>query len=286
MRFDVLTLFPEMFSNYLGESLFHQSIVNGLVSVGLHSMRDWTYDRHRTVDDRPFGGGPGMVLKVEPVVDCVEAVQHGNFGENSLEFSCKTENFDPESIPFEDSIHSQPGHLVMLTPAGRVFRQTVAEELVQHPRLVFLCGRYEGFDDRVRQILCPDEISIGDYVLNGGEVASMVMMEAIIRLIPGVLGDEMSSVTDSFSSGNRFLESAQFTRPRVFRGLEVPEILFSGHHANIEEWHREENLKLTKNRRPDLIPPGFEEEEAAKKKKKRRTRKVKSEETDIENQNI
>lgn len=277
MRFDVLTLFPEMFTNYLGESLFHQSIVNGLVSVGLHTMRDWTYDRHRTVDDRPFGGGPGMVLKVEPVVDCVEAVQQGKFGESSIELSCKTENFDPDSVTFDETVKSKPGHLVMLTPAGRVFRQTVAEELVQHERLVFLCGRYEGFDDRVRQILHPDEISIGDYVLNGGEVASMVLMEAIIRLIPGVLGDEMSSVTDSFSSGNRLLESAQYTRPRVFRGLEVPEILFSGHHANIEKWRRSENLKLTKERRPDLVTP---EDEIEEKPKKKRARKVKKEETE------
>ncbi len=277
MRFDVLTLFPEMFTNYLGESLFHQSIVNGLVSVGLHNMRDWTHDRHRTVDDRPFGGGPGMVLKVEPIVDCVEAVQQGVFGESSLEMTCKTENFEPESVAFDDTISQRPGHLIMLTPAGRVLKQTVVEELVQYPRLVFLCGRYEGFDDRVRQILQPDEISIGDYVLNGGEVASMVMMEAIIRLIPGVLGDELSSVTDSFSSGNRLLESAQYTRPRVFRGLEVPEILFSGHHANIEKWRDDENRKLTKERRPDLIPPEMDVEEVPK---KRRVRHVKNEETE------
>jgi len=274
MRFDVLTLFPEMFTNYLGESLFHQSIRNGLVSVGLHNMRDWTHDKHKTVDDRPFGGGPGMVLKVEPVVDCVESVQRGIWGESSLEFSCQMKESISESR-LDNSILSNPGHLVMLTPAGRVFRQTVAEELVQHERIIFLCGRYEGFDDRVRQILQPDAISIGDYVLNGGEVASMVMMEAIIRLIPGVLGDELSSVTDSFSSGNRLLESAQFTRPRVFRGLEVPEILFTGHHANIEKWRREENLRLTKERRPELIPPGYEE--SLQPKKKRRKHKVKEE---------
>lgn len=219
-----------------------------------------------------------MVLKCEPVVDCVEAVQQGMGGESSIEMNCETENSDPDAVVFDGSIRSAPGHLIMLTPAGRVFRQTIAEELVQKPRLVFLCGRYEGFDDRVRQILQPDEISIGDYVLNGGEVASMVMMEAIIRLIPGVLGDEMSNVTDSFSSGNRLLESAQYTRPRVFRGLEVPEILFSGHHANIEKWRVEENLKLTKERRPELVPPGYEE--SLQPKKKRRRRIVKEEETE------
>ncbi|MDO4574446.1 MAG: tRNA (guanosine(37)-N1)-methyltransferase TrmD [Planctomycetia bacterium] len=243
MRFDVLTLFPEMFPNYLGESFFRQSIEKGLVSVGLHNMRDWTHDRHNTVDDRPFGGGPGMVLKVQPVVESVEAVQSGAFGEHSQEFSAG------ESVE-----RGVPGHLVMLAPQGRVLRQTVVEELAECPRLVFLCGRYEGFDDRVRQILQPDEISLGDFILNGGEVASMAIMEAIIRLIPGVLGDEMSSVTDSFSSGNRLLESAQYTRPREFRGWTVPEVLLQGNHAEIEKWRKAESLRLTRERRPDLLP--------------------------------
>ena len=141
MRFDVLTLFPEMFGDYLGESLFHQAIVEGLISVGLHNMRDWTHDRHNTMDDRPFGGGPGMVLKAEPVVECVEAVQQGFSGEHSVELSTNLAN---------SVLRTEPGHLIMLTPAGRTLKQTVVEELAQKPRLVFLCGRYEGFDDRVR----------------------------------------------------------------------------------------------------------------------------------------
>lgn len=248
MRFDVLTLFPEMFPAYLGESLFHQSIAKGLVQVGLHNMRDWTHDRHNTMDDRPFGGGPGMVLKVEPVVECVESVQAGRFGEHSVEFS-----HEEESVCETDKGDWQPGHLILLTPQGRVLKQPFVEQLAAKERLVFLCGRYEGFDDRVRQILQPEEISLGDYVLNGGEVAAMVLMEAVMRLIPGVLGDAMSSVTDSFSSGNRFLEGPQFTRPRVFRGLAVPEILLSGNHAEIERWRREESQRLTCIRRPELL---------------------------------
>ncbi|MBQ9455777.1 MAG: tRNA (guanosine(37)-N1)-methyltransferase TrmD [Thermoguttaceae bacterium] len=246
MRFDVLTLFPEMFGDYLGESLFHQAIVEGLISVGLHNMRDWTHDRHNTMDDRPFGGGPGMVLKAEPVVECVEAVQQGFSGEHSVELSTNLAN---------SVLRTEPGHLIMLTPAGRTLKQTVVEELAQKPRLVFLCGRYEGFDDRVRQILQPDEISIGDYVLNGGEVAAMVIMESVMRLVPGTLGDEQSNVLDSFSTGNRLLESPQFTRPRTFRGLGVPEVLLNGNHAEIERWRRAESLRITAERRPDLLPP-------------------------------
>ena len=249
MRFDVLTLFPEMFGDYLGESLFHQAIVEGLISVGLHNMRDWTHDRHNTMDDRPFGGGPGMVLKAEPVVECVEAVQQGFSGEHSVELSTNLAN---------SVLRTEPGHLIMLTPAGRTLKQTVVEELAQKPRLVFLCGRYEGFDDRVRQILEPDEISIGDYVLNGGEVAAMVIMESVMRLVPGTLGDEQSNVLDSFSTGNRLLESPQFTRPRTFRGLGVPEVLLNGNHAEIERWRRAESLRITAERRPDLLPPNEE----------------------------
>ncbi|MDO4568950.1 MAG: tRNA (guanosine(37)-N1)-methyltransferase TrmD [Planctomycetia bacterium] len=263
MRFDVCTLFPEMFTHYLGESLFHQAIQKGLISVGIHNMRDWTRDRHKTMDDRPFGGGPGMVLKVEPVVGCVESVQNGCWGENSQIFAGDETREDADF----------PGRLILLTPQGRVFRQTVAEELAEESRLVFLCGRYEGFDDRVRQILKPDEISIGDYVLNGGEVAAMAIMEAVMRLLPGALGDELSSVTDSFSSGNRLLEAPQFTRPREFRGLSAPEILLQGHHANIEKWREEQSWLLTKERRPDLITPEMEELWENRNKKKRNRRK-------------
>ncbi len=196
MRFDVLTLFPEMFPGYLGQSLLKRAIDAGLVDVRLVNIRDWAIGKHQTVDDRPYGGGPGMVLKVEPVVECAEAVQADG---------------------------PQPGRVIMLTPQGRRLDQRVVEELAAVPRLVLLCGRYEGFDERVREILQPDEISIGDFVLNGGEVAAMVVIDAVIRLVPGVLGDEESSRQDSFSTGNRWLEGSQYTRPREYRGLQVPE---------------------------------------------------------------
>ena len=203
MRFDVLTLFPEILSGYLGQSLLKLAIERGLVDVRLHNIRDWAKDKHRTVDDRPFGGGPGMILKVEPVVECVEAVR---------------------------SQDADPGHLVMLTPQGRRLTQSIVEELAGHKRLLLLCGRYEGFDDRVRQILQPEELSIGDYVLGGGEVPAMVVIDAVVRLVPGVLGDERSPWDDSFSGEDRLLEFAQYTRPREFRGLGIPEVLLGGNH--------------------------------------------------------
>lgn len=222
MRFDVLTLFPEMFPGYLGQSLLKLAIDRGLVDVRLHNIRDWADGRHKSVDDRPYGGGPGMVLMVKPVVECVEAV------------SAQAE---------------EPGHLVMLSPQGRRLSQAVVEELAGKGRLVLLCGRYEGFDERVKEILRPDEISIGDFVLNGGEVAAMVVIDAVLRLVPGVLGDERSNKQDSFSGAERLLEGAQYTRPREFRGLEVPEVLISGNHGEIARWRKEQSIKRTKERR-------------------------------------
>jgi tRNA (guanine37-N1)-methyltransferase len=221
MRFDVLTLFPEMFPGYLGQSLLKLAIQRGLVDVRLHNIRDWSNDRHKTVDDRPFGGGPGMLLKVEPVVECVEAVR----------------------AQAED-----PGHLVMLTPQGRRLDQSVVEDLAGKKRLMLLCGRYEGFDERVRQILEPDELSIGDFVLGGGEVAAMVVIDAVIRLVPGVLGDEESSQQDSFAGQGRLLEFSQYTRPREFRGLEVPEVLLGGNHQAIARWRDEQRIERTNRR--------------------------------------
>ncbi|HVX59836.1 MAG TPA: tRNA (guanosine(37)-N1)-methyltransferase TrmD [Pirellulales bacterium] len=221
MRFDVLTLFPEMFPSYLGQSLLKLAIDRGLVDVRLHNIRDWAEGRHKMVDDRPFGGGPGMVLMVKPVVECVEAVQ---------------------------SEGEQPGHLVMLSPQGRRLDQSVVEELAGKRRLLLLCGRYEGFDERVKQLLKPDEISIGDFVLNGGEVAAMVIIDAVIRLQPGVLGHERSSCEDSFSGPERLLEFPQYTRPREFRGVEAPEILLSGNHQEIARWRKEQSLARTRQR--------------------------------------
>jgi tRNA (guanine37-N1)-methyltransferase len=225
MRFDILTLFPDMFPGYLGQSLLKRAIDAGLVEVCLHDIRCWTPDKHNKVDDRPYGGGPGMVMMVEPVVACVEAVRH---------------------------MADDPGHLVMLTPQGQPLDQAGVERLARHARILLLCGRYEGFDERVRLVLKPEEISIGDYVLNGGEVAAMVTIDAVIRLVPGVLGDAESSQYDSFSTAPRRLEFAQYTRPRGFRGLHVPEVLLSGDHGEIARWREENSRQRTLERRADL----------------------------------
>lgn len=221
MRFDVLTLFPEMFPGYLGQSLLKRAIDAGLVEVRLHNIRDWSDDRHKSVDDRPYGGGPGMVLMVKPVVECVEAVR----GQDA-----------------------EAGRLMMLSPQGRRLDQSVVEQLATERRLILLCGRYEGFDERIKEILSPEEISIGDFVLNGGEVAAMVVIDAVLRLVPGVLGDERSNKQDSFSGDGRLLEGAQYTRPREFRGLTVPEVLLSGNHPEIARWRHEQSLRRTQER--------------------------------------
>jgi tRNA (guanine37-N1)-methyltransferase len=226
MRFDVLTLFPETFQGYLSQSLLKRAIELGLVEVQLHDIRDWAHGKHRSVDDRPLGGGPGMVLKVEPVVECVEAVRQQD---------------------------ADRGHLVMLTPQGSRLDQPGVERLAAHRRILLLCGRYEGFDERIRLLLEPEEISIGDFVLSGGEVAAMVVIDAVIRFVPGVLGDEDSNTDDSFSGERRLLEFAQYTRPRVYRGLEVPEILLSGNHQEIARWREENRAQRTRQRRADLL---------------------------------
>ena len=226
MRFDVLTLFPEMFPGYLSQSLLNKAIQRGLVDVQIHDIREWAKDKHHKVDDRPFGGGPGMVLKVEPVVECVEAVQQ----------------FD-----------ERKGKVILTTPQGKRFDQRTVEDLAQVERLILLCGRYEGFDQRVIDILQPDEISIGDYIVNGGEVAAMVVLDALVRMVPGVLGHVESNVDDSFSTGNRMLEFSQYTRPREYRGFEVPEILLTGNHEQIQRWRQQESLKKTTQQRSDLL---------------------------------
>ena len=218
VRFDVLTLFPEMFSGYVSESLLKLAIRAGLVQVHLWNFRDWTQDKHQRVDDRPFGGGPGMVLMPQPVVDCVEAVRAKD---------------------------DTPGTLVMLTPTGKRLTQEVVRELAEHPRLILLCGRYEGFDDRIRQVLQPTEISVGDFVCNGGEVPAMTVIDTVIRLIPGVLGDEGSAEDESHNEPGR-LEYPQFTRPREYRGLSVPDVLLGGNHQAIERWRREQSEKRSK----------------------------------------
>ena len=228
IRFDVLTLFPGIFDGYLGQSLLDDAIRAGLVEVHLWNIRDWTTDKHQKVDDRPFGGGPGMVLMAQPVVDAVEAVR------------AKAE---------------PPGKLVMLTPAGERLTQRVVERLAAESRLLLLCGRYEGFDDRIRQLLDPWELSVGDFVCNGGEVPAMVVIDTVIRLIPGVLGDEQSAADESHSEEGR-LEYPQFTRPRVFRGLEVPDVLLSGNHGAVARWRREQSELRSRRKTEHHDEPG------------------------------
>ena len=212
MRFDVITLFPDIFSGYLAESLLSKAIAAGLVQVHLHDLRNWSRNKHHKVDDRPYGGGPGMLIQVEPVVECVEAVR---------------------------PLSPDPGRLVLLSPQGRRLNQDLVGQLACDQRLILLCGRYEGFDQRVIEILKPEEISLGDFVLNGGEVAAMAIIDATIRLRPGVLGDQRSSQEDSFSSEG-WLEFPQYTRPRHFRGLEVPEVLLGGNHQEIAAWRAQQ----------------------------------------------
>jgi tRNA (guanine37-N1)-methyltransferase len=232
MRIDILTLFPEMFSGYLGQSLLKRAIDAGIVNIQVHNIRDWAQGKHKQVDDRPFGGGPGMVLRPEPVVECTEAVQGQADG---------------------------PGHLILLSPQGRRLDQSMVAELAGHQRLVLICGRYEGIDQRAIDLLRPDELSIGDYILGGGEVAAMVVIDAVARLVPGVLGDEESNRQDSFSGDPPLLEFAQYTRPREYRGLAVPEVLRTGNHPEIARWRNQQKLDRTRERRADLLGEGDEE---------------------------
>jgi len=220
MRFDVLTLFPELFQGYLGQSLLKLALQAGLVELHLWNIRDWAQGKHKSVDDRPFGGGPGMVIMPEPVFAAVEAVQ--------------------QQAP-------EPGQLVLLTPAGQRLNQQVVRELAGHRRLLLLCGRYEGFDERIRLGLRPREISIGDFVCNGGEVPAMVVIDTVIRYVPGVLGDPDSVAEESHSEAGR-LEYPQYTRPREFRGMAVPEVLLSGNHQEIARWRREQSEARSRER--------------------------------------
>lgn len=227
MRFDIVTLFPQIFSGYLTQSLLAKAIQRSLVEICVHDLRDWSTDqKHHKIDDRPYGGGPGMLICVEPVIRCVEDVQA----------------MDPRT-----------GKVILLTPQGERMNQPLVESMAQEERMILLCGRYEGFDQRVIDILKPTELSIGDFVLNGGEVAAMVIVDATVRMVPGVLGDEQSSWDDSFSRGNRLLEFPQYTRPPEFRGLKVPDVLLSGDHQKIAKWRADQSLEKTRLRRRDLL---------------------------------
>jgi len=224
MRFDVLTLFPDLFESYLQQSLLKKAIDRGLVEVHRWNFRNWADGKHQSVDDKPYGGGPGMLLCCQPVFDCVEAVQRAG---------------------------QAPGRLVMLTPQGRRLDQPLVRELAESPRLVLMCGRYEGFDDRIREGLAPLEVSVGDFVTNGGEVPAMLVIDAVIRLVPGVLGDETSSKYESFAE-SELLEYPQYTRPRDFRGMQVPEVLIEGHHAKIADWRARASRLRTQAVRGEL----------------------------------
>ncbi|MEP0841141.1 MAG: tRNA (guanosine(37)-N1)-methyltransferase TrmD [Phycisphaerae bacterium] len=224
MRIDVLTLFPEALTPFFGSSILGRAQAAGVVEIHCTNIRDFATGVRRSVDDRPFGGGPGMVMMCGPLFRAVEAV----------------EARDP-----------RPATRILLTPQGQRYSQAVARELAGQQRLLLICGHYEGIDERVRIGLSPREISIGDYVLSGGEPAALVLVDSVVRLLPGALGDEASSRDESFSHG--LLEYPQYTRPRVFRGLEVPEVLLSGNHARIEQWRAEEALRRTRLRRPDLL---------------------------------
>lgn len=222
MRFDVVTLFPEMFEGYLGEGLLSKAISKGLIEVRIHSLRQWATRKHQKVDDRPYGGGPGMLLQVEPVVTCVESVL---------------------------AMDSRPAEIILLTPQGERLRQPMVEQLSKLPRMLLICGRYEGFDHRIIEILKPRQVSLGDFVLNGGEVAAMAIIDAAMRLVPGTLGDEQSAQLDSFSFEHSGLEYPQYTRPREYRGHVVPDVLLNGHHEEIEKWRAEQSRVRTEEMR-------------------------------------
>lgn len=225
MRIDMFCLFPEMFSSPLDYSIIKRAKERGVVEIVTHNIRDYTHDKHHTVDDYPYGGGPGMVFKPEPVFEAVETVK---------------QQFNAGEIP-----------IILLTPRGRLFNQQIAQELALHSQLMLICGHYEGIDERVYEHLATDEISIGDYILSGGELAAMVVVDAIVRLIPGVLGSQMSLDSESHADG--LLEYPQYTRPQTYRGWSVPSVLLSGNHSEIARWRRQEAISLTAKRRSDLL---------------------------------
>lgn len=222
MRFDIFTLFPELFAGVFDESILRRARDARRIEIALHDIRDYTADKHHVTDDYPYAGGGGMVMKPEPIFAAVGTV-----------------------------LRDSQAPIILLTPQGRVFNQSVARELAQHPRIALICGHYEGVDERVREHLATDEISIGDYVLTGGEIPAMVVVDAVARLMPGVLGDPSAPVQDSHAGG--LLEGPQYTRPAEFRGWSVPEILLSGNHAQIAAWKQRESLRRTFERRPDLL---------------------------------
>ncbi|MBO9596915.1 MAG: tRNA (guanosine(37)-N1)-methyltransferase TrmD [Cohnella sp.] len=230
MRIDVLTLFPEMFAGVFGASILGKAKEKGIVSLNTVNFRDFANNKHGTVDDTPYGGGGGMVLKAEPIFGAVEHIASETSDTNG---------------------RTKPPRIVLMCPQGEPLSQSKARELAEEDHLIFICGHYEGYDERIRQHLVTDELSIGDYVLTGGELPAMVVIDTVVRLLPGVLGNEQSAVTDSFSDG--LLEYPHYTRPAEFRGWKVPDALLSGHHAEIEKWRRRQSIRRTLERRPELL---------------------------------
>jgi len=227
MLIDIITIFPEVCKPYLDSSILGIAQEKGKLEIHLHNLRDYTLDKHRKVDDRPFGGGPGMILTPEPVFRAVEAIKQTADGRR------------------------QTAKVILLTPQGKTLNQKLAEKLSKRKHLILICGRYEGVDERVRESLVDEEISIGDYILSGGELAALVLTDSLARLLPGVLGHKDSNVRESFS--NNLLEYPQYTRPADFRGLRVPQVLLSGDHKKIEEWRKHQAVKITKKKRPDIL---------------------------------
>ena len=244
MRFDIFTLFPEIFAGVFDESILKRAREARLVEIALHDIRDYTTDKHHVTDDYPYAGGGGMVMKPEPIFAAVEAVLGAEVGSGKSEV-----RRDPSASNFALRTSNFP--LILLSPQGRVFNQAIARELAQHSRIALICGHYEGVDERVREHLATDEISIGDYVLTGGEIPAMIIVDAVARLIPGVLGHPTAATQDSHASG--LLEGPHYTRPVEFRGWRVPDILLSGNHAQVDLWRRRESLRRTFESRPDLL---------------------------------
>jgi tRNA (guanine37-N1)-methyltransferase len=252
MKFDVFTLFPEFFAGPLTSSILKRGQASGALQIGVHDIRNWAEGKHRVCDDYPFGGGAGMVMKAEPVAAAIESVLNFNAGPSG-NAECGTRNaecHDNSTLRTQHSTLKPPCPVILMTPQGRPFSQAIARELSEQPHLALLCGHYEGIDERAVNLLVTDEISIGDYVLTGGEAAALVIIEAVARLVPGVLGNEASPLEESFSEG--LLEAPCYTRPALWRGQNVPEVLLSGHHGETARWKRREALKRTLERRPDL----------------------------------
>ena len=237
MNFYVMTLFPEMITNALSTSITGRAMEHGLIQVHAVNIRDYTTDKHKRVDDYPYGGGAGMVMQAQPIYDCYQAI-------------CK-ELRDKQSVRSTDKPNKATPRVIYLTPQGEVFHQKMAEELAQEEDLIFLCGHYEGIDERALELIVTDNISIGDYVLTGGELPALVMTDAIVRLIPGAIGDEQSALSDSFQ--DNLLAPPIYTRPADYNGWKVPDILLSGHEAKIAEWRHEQSLERTRRLRPDLL---------------------------------